>query len=119
MRDGLASGRIGLMSRASVTSILEELRQSGDPDAPPLRRPGVLDAKTCGLVSIGAATSMGAPVATYVQLINQATSAGATGAQCIGAVLAVAPAAGEARIVAAAPRIAAALGYDIERALEE
>jgi alkylhydroperoxidase/carboxymuconolactone decarboxylase family protein YurZ len=107
------------MTRASATAILDELRKTGDPVGSRLRRPRLLDEKTCGLVAIGAATSIGAPLATYVQLVNQATRAGASGAECIGAVLAVASEAGEARIVTAAPRIAAALGYDIEKALEE
>jgi alkylhydroperoxidase/carboxymuconolactone decarboxylase family protein YurZ len=107
------------MSQARASGILDELRHAGDPESAPMGRPRVLDGKTCGLVSIGAAASIGAPLTTYVHLIRQATDAGATAEECIGAVLAVASEAGEARIVTAVPRISAALGYDLDRALEE
>jgi hypothetical protein len=62
--------------------------------------------------------SLGAPTATYRQLVQEAREGGATVDECIGAFMAAAPIAGSVRIVTGAPRLAAALGYDIDRALE-
>jgi 4-carboxymuconolactone decarboxylase len=79
---------------------------------------GVLDVKTRSLVGIGAAVAMGAPASTYGPLVDQARVAGATIEECLGAYFAVASMVGAARVVTASPRIAAALGYDVEQALE-
>lgn len=80
--------------------------------------PGGLDRRTRGLAGIGAAMSLGAPTTTYRQLVHEAREGGATMDECIGAFLAAAPVAGSVRIVTGAPRLAAALGYDVDRALE-
>lgn len=80
--------------------------------------PRSLDRKTRCLVGIGAAASMGAPAATYRNIVRGALDAGATVEECIGAFVAVAPVVGAARMVTGAPRIGAALGYDVDLALE-
>ena len=46
--------------------------------------------------------------------VEQALEAGATESELVEVLITVAPAAGLARVVAAAPRLATALGYDIE-----
>jgi alkylhydroperoxidase/carboxymuconolactone decarboxylase family protein YurZ len=98
---------------------LEELRAAADPThtltAAGL---GALDQRTKGLVGIGAAVSLGASTPTYRQLIQRARDGGATADECMGAFVAAAPVAGAVRIVTGAPRLASALGYDVERALE-
>jgi alkylhydroperoxidase/carboxymuconolactone decarboxylase family protein YurZ len=98
---------------------LEELRLAADPtristgmDA------GALDRRIRALVGIGAAVSLGASTSTYRRLVEQAQDGGATADDCIGAFLTAAPVAGGVRLVAGAPRLAFALGYDVERALE-
>jgi len=46
--------------------------------------------------------------------VDRATEAGATEAEIVGVLIAVAPALGLARVVSSAPRLAMAIGYDIE-----
>jgi alkylhydroperoxidase/carboxymuconolactone decarboxylase family protein YurZ len=98
----------------TIEMILESLERGGALDV----APQVLDDKTRGLVGIGAAVSMGASTSTYRTLVGGAIAAGATLDECIGAFLAVATVVGGARMVTAAPRMATALGYDMEAALE-
>jgi alkylhydroperoxidase/carboxymuconolactone decarboxylase family protein YurZ len=50
---------------------------------------------------------------------GRALAAGATEDEIAGVLLAIAPVTGLSRIVAAAPEVAAALGYDIAAAMEE
>jgi alkylhydroperoxidase/carboxymuconolactone decarboxylase family protein YurZ len=50
---------------------------------------------------------------------GRALAAGASEDEIADLLLAIAPIAGLGRVVAAAPDVAAALGYDIEAALEE
>jgi alkylhydroperoxidase/carboxymuconolactone decarboxylase family protein YurZ len=100
----------------TIEAMLGDLQKVAASKASPVFR--VLDARTRGLVAIGAAVAMGASTSTYRSVVDQALAAGATIEECIGACFAVASAVGAARMVAAAPRIAAALGYDIDRALE-
>ncbi|MFZ0013976.1 MAG: carboxymuconolactone decarboxylase family protein [Acidimicrobiia bacterium] len=78
----------------------------------------MLDSRTRALVSIGAAVCMDAPTKTFRSLVDAGLEAGATTEEVVGALLAVAPTAGGPRVVAAAPRIALALGYDVEAAFE-
>jgi alkylhydroperoxidase/carboxymuconolactone decarboxylase family protein YurZ len=49
----------------------------------------------------------------------RALAAGATGEEIADALLVIAPVAGLSRIVAAAPDVATALGYDIAAALDD
>jgi alkylhydroperoxidase/carboxymuconolactone decarboxylase family protein YurZ len=51
--------------------------------------------------------------------VGRALAAGATEDEIADVLLAIAPVAGLGRIVAAAPQVAIALGYDIAIALEE
>jgi alkylhydroperoxidase/carboxymuconolactone decarboxylase family protein YurZ len=100
----------------TLEEMLGDLEKIAASMASPVFR--VLDARTRGLVAIGAAVAMGASTSTYRSVVDHALAAGATIEECIGACFAVASAVGAARIVTAAPRIAAALGYDIVLALE-
>lgn len=77
-----------------------------------------LDARTRALVAIGAAVCKDAPAELFESLVDTAMEAGATAEDVVGAFLAVAPAAGGPRVVAVAPKIAMALGYDIDAAFE-
>ena len=77
-----------------------------------------LDAHTRALALIGAAICVGASQKMFQELVNTALLSGAVEEEIVGVLLAVAPAAGEPRIVTAAPKIALALGYDIDLAFE-
>lgn len=70
--------------------------------------------KVDGLVRLGALLALGAPTNSLRTAVDRTLDAGATEAEIVGVLIAVAPAVGLARVVTAAPRLAAAIGYDIE-----
>lgn len=107
------------MDSESIGHTLQELRAAADPSRSGAAfGPGALDQKTRGLVGIGAAVSLGASTPTYRRLVEEAREGGATVDDCIGAFVAAGPVAGAVRLVAGAPRLASALGYDVGQALE-
>jgi 4-carboxymuconolactone decarboxylase len=78
-----------------------------------------LDAKTQALVRVASLVSLdGAPV-SYQWCVEAALAAGATPDEIVGTLLAVAPLAGIARVVSAAPEIALGVGYDVQADLED
>lgn len=77
-----------------------------------------LDRKTHALVRIGALIAIDAASPSYMWTLEAAEAAGATTDEIVGTLVAVMPAIGSARVVSAAPKVALALGYDIEDALE-
>lgn len=86
-------------------------------------RPGVegvtaLDARTEALLRIAALVAIDAPAASYRPAVTMAMLAGVRLADLLGMLTAIAPEVGSPRIVAAAPLIALAAGYDIESELE-
>jgi alkylhydroperoxidase/carboxymuconolactone decarboxylase family protein YurZ len=66
------------------------------------------------LVRLGALLALGAATASLRATVDHAIEAGATEAEIVGVLIAVAPAVGLARVVSSAPRLATAIGYDIE-----
>jgi 4-carboxymuconolactone decarboxylase len=66
------------------------------------------------LVRLGALLALGAATASIKTTVHQAIEAGATEAELVGVLIAVAPAVGLARVVSTAPRLAMAIGYDID-----
>ena len=77
-----------------------------------------LDARTVALVRLGVCVALDAAPASYGWSIDAALAAGATDDEIVATLIAVAPVVGIARVVAAAPALASAIGYDIESALE-
>jgi 4-carboxymuconolactone decarboxylase len=63
--------------------------------------------------------ALGSPAVCLEWSTGRALAAGASEDEIADVLLAIAPVAGLGRIVAAAPDVAAALGYDIAAALEE
>ena len=55
---------------------------------------------------------------SYLSAVEAALGAGASPDEIVGALVAVTPIAGAPRVVAAAPRLGLALGYDVPAALE-
>ncbi len=66
------------------------------------------------LVQLGALLALGAATSSLRSTVDRAIEAGATEAEIVGVLVAVAPAVGLARVVSAAPRLALAIGYDLE-----
>jgi len=77
-----------------------------------------LDQRTNALVRLGSLVAVGAADATYQWCVDEAMAAGATVDEVVGTLFAVTPTVGLARVVAAAPKIGRAVGYDIDVALE-
>lgn len=73
-----------------------------------------LDAKAHALVGLGALLSADAATVSVRMMVDVAYRAGATEDEIVGVLLAIAPAVGHARTVAVAPRLALALGYDVD-----
>jgi 4-carboxymuconolactone decarboxylase len=84
-----------------------------------LARAAALDPKTAALLRLGAAAAIGSPGVCLEWSAGRALAAGATENEIADVLVVIAPVAGLGRVVAAVPDVAAALGYDIEAALEE
>jgi 4-carboxymuconolactone decarboxylase len=97
--------RLALADERSLRSAL------ADPGIP---GPSDLDPKAQALVTLGALLSVGAATASLRSTVELAYAAGATDDEILGVLLAIAPAVGHARVVAVAPQLALALGYDID-----
>ncbi len=80
--------------------------------------PSGLDAKTHAMVRVGALVAVGAAPTAYMCAIEAALEAGATEQDIVGVLTALLPTLGPDRVVAAAPGLGLALGYDVDEALE-
>ena len=78
-----------------------------------------LHSKTAALLQLGASVASGAPPTCVEWSTERALAAGATEEEIADTLLAIAPVTGLGPVVWAAPDVAAALGYDIEAALDE
>jgi alkylhydroperoxidase/carboxymuconolactone decarboxylase family protein YurZ len=74
----------------------------------------VLRPKVDLLVRLGALLALGAATSSLRATVERAIEAGASEAEIVGVLVAVAPAVGMARVVATAPRLALAIGYNVE-----
>ena len=77
-----------------------------------------LDARTEALLRLSALVAIDAPPSSYRAVVAEAIRAGARLEDLFAVLKAVAGEVGSARVVAAAPWIALAAGYDVEAALE-
>ena len=73
-----------------------------------------LDPKTYSLVNIAALIAIDAAPASFIFQVGMALDAGVTPEEILGLLVALNPTIGNARIVAAAPEIALALGVDLD-----
>jgi 4-carboxymuconolactone decarboxylase len=77
-----------------------------------------LDPKTQALIRLGGLVAMGAAPTSYQWSAAAALDAGASAEDVVGALVAVAPISGFARVISATPEVALAIGYDIDQAFE-
>jgi 4-carboxymuconolactone decarboxylase len=66
------------------------------------------------LVRLGALVAVGAATTSLKRTVELARAAGATEEEIVGVLIAVGPAVGLARVVASAPKLATAIGYDTD-----
>ena len=78
-----------------------------------------LDQKTLALVRLAALVAVGGSGPSFGAHADAAISAGATAAEIVDVIVGVVPTVGLPRVVAAAPKVSMALGYDINGALED
>jgi 4-carboxymuconolactone decarboxylase len=78
-----------------------------------------LDPKTASLLQVGVSVALGSPAVGLEWSAARAMAAGASEDEIADVLLAIAPVAGLSRVVAAAPDLGTALGYDVSAALEE
>jgi 4-carboxymuconolactone decarboxylase len=77
-----------------------------------------LDERTAALVRVAATIAVDAAPSSFQHAVTLALAAGATSAEVVATLEAVTPVTGAARVVLCAPKLALALGYDVEEALE-
>jgi 4-carboxymuconolactone decarboxylase len=77
-----------------------------------------LDPKTQALIRLGGLVAIGAAPLSYQWAAQAALDAGATAEDIVGALVAVAPISGLARVISAIPEVALAIGYDLDQAFE-
>jgi 4-carboxymuconolactone decarboxylase len=81
--------------------------------------PSALDGKTAALLQVAVSVALGSSAVCLQWSTARALAAGATKDDVADVLLAIAPVAGLGRVVSAAPKVATALEYDIDAALEE
>lgn len=78
-----------------------------------------LDGKQHALVRIAALIAVDAATPSYMASVQAGVTAGLKREEFVGALVALLPIVGVARVVSAAPKLGLALGYDVGEALEE
>ena len=78
-----------------------------------------LDPKTQALVRLAALIAIGGSEPSFGEHADAAVSAGATAVEIVDVLVRVVPTVGLPRVVAAAPMVGMALGYDVNVALED
>ena len=79
---------------------------------------GKLEPKMRALVRLAAYVALDASVHAYLRAVDLAVRSGASADEMVGVLFAVAPVVGIARVVSAAPKLASAMGFDVDRAIE-
>jgi len=95
--------RLTVNDEPSLRSVL-----AGEPDS------GALNPRMRMLVRLAALLAVDASTTSLRWAVESAWGAGADDEEIVGVLLTVAEAVGFARVVSAAPRLALAIGYDIE-----
>ena len=81
-------------------------------------QPEELDPKTRALVRLAALVAVGGAPPSYGEMADAAGDAGASAAEIVDVLVGVVPVVGLPSVVAAAPNLAMALGYDTDQAME-
>jgi 4-carboxymuconolactone decarboxylase len=79
----------------------------------------VIDERTQALARVAATIAVDAASASFLHVVTHALAVGATVDEIVATLEAVTPVTGAARVVQCAPKVALALGYDVDAALEQ
>ena len=88
------------------------------PDSEGRSGTSVIDERTEALMRVAATVAVDASLASFQHAVAVALAAGATRDEIVASLEAVTPVTGAARVVQCAPKVALALGYDVDAALE-
>jgi 4-carboxymuconolactone decarboxylase len=77
-----------------------------------------IDARSHALARVAALIAMDAATPSYMSAVQAGLHAGVSHEEIVGTLIAVLPVVGAVRVVAAAPKLALALGYDVADAFE-
>jgi 4-carboxymuconolactone decarboxylase len=102
--------RLAVHDEALVELILSEQNPLTDSE---------LDERTSALIRLAATIAVDAAPYSFQHAIALAVAAGVTSEQIVATLEAVTPVTGAPRVVRCAPKVALALGYDVEAALEQ
>lgn len=80
--------------------------------------PQQLDARQAALLRLGALAAIDGPSLSFHRVIGSALDAGLTADQVLDALILLGPVIGSTRVLAVAPKVALAVGYDVDAALE-
>ena len=80
--------------------------------------PSVIDERTAALMRVAATVAVDAAPSSFQHAVALALAAGATSDEVVASLEAVTPVTGASLVVQCAPKIALALGYDVDAALE-
>ncbi len=94
-------------------ALLDGIAVEGSPFAQ-----SVIDEKTAALMRFAATIALDAAPSSFQHAVALALAAGATNNEIVAGLEAVTPVTGAPRVVQCAPKVALALGYDVEAALE-
>ena len=94
-------------------ALLEAISVDGSPFVA-----AAIDSKTAALVRLAATVAVDAAPASFQHAVALALAAGASHNEIVASLEAVTPVTGAARVVQCTPKIALALGYDVDAALE-
>jgi hypothetical protein len=98
--------RLALNDEASIGMVLAGRGES--------EAGATLGPKAALLVQLGALLALGAATTSLRPAVQRARGVGATEAEIVGVLIAIGPAVGLARVVSTAPKLAAAIGYDLD-----
>ena len=106
-------------ARLSELASLEQAVSSSFIGGPRPERPrSGLDEKTNALLRLAAVLAVGSSSVCHGVFVRRALHAGAAVEEVLGTMTTISPILGLGRLVAATPKIALGLGYDIDAALE-
>lgn len=95
------------------------VERTGDDDPGRRVHSSTLDPKTLALARLAALIAVGGAVASYSEVTDAAVSLDASPDDCVDVLVDIVEIVGVPRIMEAAPKLALALGYDIESAHED
>jgi alkylhydroperoxidase/carboxymuconolactone decarboxylase family protein YurZ len=101
--------RLALHDDALLKASAAEDSSSADP---------AIDERTAALVRVAAMIAVDAAPSSFQCAVSHALAAGVSADEIVATLEAVTPVTGAARVVQCAPKLALALGYDVDAALE-